>query len=680
MTDLPTYRALLIGNWDYRYDDGGLRPLRGPKNDLEVIRSALTHPDFGLFTAGDVTVAQNLTSQDIGRAMHGFVRSGSAVDRLLIYYSGHGERVGNLRRLGLCGVDIRHEDIESDAFPSTRLREWIEQYKSATSTVVILDCCYAGQYKGGFTEDSLAESFGTGTAVLSSGGDEPVPDSQGEDDPSPFTAALAQILTRPDLSGGQKGFLDPEDVYQELIRFQPKLRPPPRRNVQAQGIIRLARREPVPVDKPAGPVAPVNYSKDLAVETIDLRFHDGRVTASVLDAGHPAEPGEPVTCDLTLLDPDRQTAVRRLASLADALAHTRTYATDPRFQHAVRKAWECIGANLYDTAVPDFLRTKIADYSVDSVRRLLKVRLSFADDRARQLERYPWEYIAAGPGPRTVPSEGDAPVEDGSLALALRPGVLIERVGAGRAGGTGSLTGTRMSTAGIVNVFEEPYAELARNTRADLQSIPGLKMLFDLSGAEATWANLLGVLDTTQPGNLVLMAPIRRYPDGLPRIGFAPNRPEDPIDWMTVNKLTQVLQDLVPLRSLSLITFAGGPGHDVVRGTFEVAQNLSSGGIQPVVFVCHLPGFERSASPSGGGAPQTFAGLLMQSLCAGNPLDRSVHYARVQVMRRIPADYETLFGVPGYYAGPEPDPHQAAASSIGAASSHGWRLKPGQVV
>ena len=46
------FRALLIGN--NHYDDPSLDPLRGPEQETDAIRAALTDGDWGLFDAADV--------------------------------------------------------------------------------------------------------------------------------------------------------------------------------------------------------------------------------------------------------------------------------------------------------------------------------------------------------------------------------------------------------------------------------------------------------------------------------------------------------------------------------------------------------------------------------------------------------------------------------------------------
>jgi hypothetical protein len=125
----------------------------------------------------------------------------------------------------------------------------------------------------------------------------------------------------------------------------------------------------------------------------------------------------------------------------------------------------------------------------------------------------------------------------------------------------------------------------------------------------------------------------------------------DDADWRSALRLVNELEALeLDLQSLILVTFAAPPGHDSVRGTFELAQTLSDLTAGPVVFVCHWPGFERSVDQFRTTEPETFPALLLQALSDGRPLDRSVYWARDQVMRRSNVQFEAMFGVPAYYA------------------------------
>jgi hypothetical protein len=240
MSDMAT-RALLIGNWEYTDPDRMLRPLKGPKNDLQVLRQALAHPEYGLFNDEDITVLENAPTPTIATTLLSFVQNAGRGVILLIYYSGHVERLSR-GYLGLCGVEVQYSSREAQTFSTDQLRGWIENYQRSASTVIILDYCYAGQFKGTLMDDLLGESFGQGTSVLSNGGNEPSPDALHDDKPSPFTEVLAELLVEPELVPKRGSYLSADDLYDALLNHEPKLLPPPRRNLQAEGGVPLARR------------------------------------------------------------------------------------------------------------------------------------------------------------------------------------------------------------------------------------------------------------------------------------------------------------------------------------------------------------------------------------------------------------------------------------------------------
>jgi len=666
MTDVAE-RALLIGNWEYRDPEDLLKPLKGPKNDILALRKALSHPEFGLMREQDIMVVENLETPDLSTTLHEFVTEAGRGVNLLIYYSGHGERLTR-GHLGLCGVEVRFSARDAQAFGTERLRGWLEENHRAGSTVIILDCCYAGQYagryKGGLNEDLLAESFGQGTAVLSSGGNEPSLDALRDDDPSPFTKVLAELLVEPTLTPKSGEFVSTEDIYEAILAHRPRLIPPPRRNLQAQGKIPLARRQvaeppPVLISGLRG------YRPNQLFDSIDLLFHDGGCTAS----------SDGDVCDMAALDSNRQAAVRRLSTLADALMRTKEYANLPWWQRAVGKAWQTVGANLFEAAIPRSVQRRILEQTGEAGGTVLKVRLRF-EGAGRQLEPYPWEYLQVGRGPSTVPMRGDPPISDVPLPLAVRPGLLIERVPPlpAPSGSATTSSAPTLHTVGLVNALPPLLSVLANRTFTELQDLSTLNMLFQLNGPDATWTNTLEALGNNAPRHLVLFVPINR--DARPaELGFsrAGARDIDDADWRSANQLVEELRDLeLSLDSLLLVTFAAAPGNDTVRGMLEFARDVADKGLTPVLFVCHRPGFERSVEQFDGKNPQTLPGLLLHALSQGVPFDRAVYYARTLVMRRNNREFEALFGVPGYYYyAPESAVQDVRTSSAGGSRKVG---------
>ena len=269
----PRFRAVLIANAEYRDPDERLHRLNGPRHDLAAMWNALTHHELGLFPPENVKRVENQTSQEIADVLHGTIESTEPGQNLLIYYSGHGEQLaGNI--LGLCGVDVQYSKLQTQCFATDRLSVWIRNCR-AQSTIVVLDCCYGGQFKGAASPDiAWDKSFGRGTAVLSGGGNEPIKDADG-DEPPTFTKALTSILTDEGVPGAE-GWLTAEQAFGALDKLRPPLVPAPKRNTEAQGVIPLARR---PASAFNGNTPLKGWPDKLEVSTVTVTFGPDQVVA-----------------------------------------------------------------------------------------------------------------------------------------------------------------------------------------------------------------------------------------------------------------------------------------------------------------------------------------------------------------------------------------------------------------
>ena len=652
-------KAFLLGNWDYEDPNKALTPLKGPRNDLQAMCEALTHEQFGLFKTEDVTVHQNLKWFEMRPAFQQFLQDAGRDDYLLLYFSGHGERRSD-EGLVLCGVDTDSKYLEGTSFDTKELRSWIEGNNRAPSTVVILDCCYAGQMKGGggLSEQALLGSMGAGTMVLASGANKPVKDAISEGDPSPFTTALTKILLNPEITGDQDGTLTVEHVYQRLLKWEPILRPEPYRNVRSQGTFALARREPPPQETRSTLKGFLPHDR---IEVVDLRFGSTAVVARW-------ETGEMETLELAALDCHRQTAVRRLSQLTDAVIRIPEYADDDWYRQVVQKAWNCIGVNLFETAMPPRLRERIRDGIDGSGKNLLKVRLAFEQDD-NSLESYPWEYLNIG----YTAGSGDEPPP-----LSLRPGLLLERVapvGASAAGESRYVSkgGTGVApTVGIVNCLYDNFASAASRVNSDLTKIPDLNVLMDLKGSSARWGDFLDAF-VQAPGILLMFAPVRRSSDGV-QVGFIADESNVP-EWHAASELAEEFQNAaLTFNPIIFVTFAAKPGQDSFRGTLELAKSLGKADIGPVVFACHAQGFESHIL-----APERdpFPVLLIDALTQDKPLDQAFYYAKARVMRMGSGTVRRTFGMAGYYSA-EGSEHKPARPQLVA--SGGRTAEPAERV
>jgi hypothetical protein len=157
------YQALLIGNSTYPEDPHNLQTLEGPVNDITLMRGALEDSELGMFALGTVALRPERTSRELLGALDDFFSPAGRDDVLLLYYSGHG-RLDETNTLYLCTRDTRTDRLRSTAISSRRINEFIESSASAR-TIIILDCCYSGSFKGG---DIAAPLAGPNRYVLTS--------------------------------------------------------------------------------------------------------------------------------------------------------------------------------------------------------------------------------------------------------------------------------------------------------------------------------------------------------------------------------------------------------------------------------------------------------------------------------------------------------------------------------
>ncbi|MBV9143256.1 MAG: caspase family protein [Pseudonocardiales bacterium] len=651
MTDYK-FRALLIGNWDYRDSENGLQQLKGARNDPRHLHKALTHPDFGLFHEEEVRVKENLTGMGLSDELFQFVNTAGPEDVLLIYFSGHGERVG-AQRLGFCGVDVTDLTRETRCFWSTALSDWLRIRNRAKSTIVVLDCCYSGEFKGTL-QGEVFDSFGTDTVVLSSGGNESTKDASSEEDSSPFTAALIDVLTDPSLDGDANGFVSTLTVSEKLLRYQPALKPAPKIVNQLRNVLPIAKRP-----QPLGPepTSLLHWVKTQEIDPIDVVFDGQTVMARFGDEEEP--------WDLAEFDGVRQATVRRLGCLADVVARLPHFEDNKRLHHVIRRTWSCAGANLFATAMPARLRDRITGDLDSSGQHVLKIRLIFRAG-AEHFETYPWEYLGCGDGGAAASHGADRP-------LALHRGVLVERVpptGGTRVARSQSPADTGSLSVAVINSFVNELKDVGERVAKDLADLGRVNLVFERHGPAASWSAFLDMLDQ-RPRYLVLFMPLRRFGRGVGELGFASRRGDDPHFRLIADVLAEVRAAKLTFDGVVIVSFAGAPSEDAFRGIYEVAAAVAQAGHTPVAFVCHTRGYEPDHPDS------SFPTLLLNAVSRGEgEFDRCFWYARSQAVRLDESEHPHAFGVPGFYGEPSP----AEAPSPSGAGSSGFvvpRPRPG---
>lgn len=248
----PRYRALLIGNSTFPADAHNLQTLEGPVNDVTFLRAALSDPGSGMFEPDNVRVVPERTTPEVLGELEQFLGGAGRDDTLLLYYSGHG-LLNESGQLFLCARDTRTDRLLSTAVSSTTVNQMIDA-SAARSTVIVLDCCHSGAFKGGSVPASLR---GTGRFVIaSSRSGQLANDADRLNRTSLFTQHLVEGLTTdaPDVDGD--GYVDLSDLFDYVSeRLREEGRQTPQRDFSGDGDIAIARRAAAATKGSTGPLA-----------------------------------------------------------------------------------------------------------------------------------------------------------------------------------------------------------------------------------------------------------------------------------------------------------------------------------------------------------------------------------------------------------------------------------------
>lgn len=233
------YRALLIGNSTYPADEHNLQTLKGPVKDIAALNRALIDPGSGLFADIDVTLLPEATSARAIRALGRFFGTAGRDDVLLVYFSGHG-KLDRSGRLHLCMQDTDSTDLLSTAVSSARINEFADASR-ARNVVIVLDCCYAGAFRGA---DLGAAVAGPGRYVLTScRGTQLANDATVDNGTSFFTQHLVDGLVGAATDQDGDGYVTFSDLYAHVDRqLRETGKQIPQRRVDGDGDVPLAKR------------------------------------------------------------------------------------------------------------------------------------------------------------------------------------------------------------------------------------------------------------------------------------------------------------------------------------------------------------------------------------------------------------------------------------------------------
>ena len=205
----PRYKALLIGNAVYDREPHLLATLKGPPNDVRVLRTALTHPEFGLFDPKNVRHVLDGTHSEVLEAVETFFTESEPGDHLLFYYSGHGFPDG-AKNLYLCARNTRTTLLGSTAISDTTINQMAKNCE-ALKFIFILDCCHSGGFKGGAAGEQLAQGSGR-CLITACASTELSADAGDGSGTSTFTRYLAEALVSGEVDTDGDGAVDMAEV------------------------------------------------------------------------------------------------------------------------------------------------------------------------------------------------------------------------------------------------------------------------------------------------------------------------------------------------------------------------------------------------------------------------------------------------------------------------------------
>lgn len=222
----PRYKALLIGCGTFDRDPHKLAALKGPANDVRVMRDALAHPESGLFEPANIKHLLNANKDEMLEAIEVFFNDAGIEDHLFFYYSGHGYPDTN-NNLYLCARNTRTHLLGSSAVPDREINSMAENSR-ARKFIFVLDCCHSGGFKGGASGLTLAQGSGR-CLITSCASDQLSADAAAESGASTFTHHLALALTSGEVDTDGDGVVLTSEIFKYV---QPRVYAATKQTVQ----------------------------------------------------------------------------------------------------------------------------------------------------------------------------------------------------------------------------------------------------------------------------------------------------------------------------------------------------------------------------------------------------------------------------------------------------------------
>ena len=195
------YRALVIGNNDYRDPENRWAPLRTAIADARAIADILQRE----YNFKDVTVLENASRSEILHAINGLTQRTHNNDSVLLYYADHGYLDKDTKKGYWIPVDARGNDHTTYLRNSTIRDELNTIASRAKHTLLISDSCFSGSLLRGVTRGPIPavnqERYYQNVAakksvqIIAAGGVEYVDDNYADSGHSPFTYFLLNELS-----------------------------------------------------------------------------------------------------------------------------------------------------------------------------------------------------------------------------------------------------------------------------------------------------------------------------------------------------------------------------------------------------------------------------------------------------------------------------------------------------
>ncbi|MGN7765135.1 caspase family protein [Paenibacillus sp. 22594] len=162
---MGNYNFMLVGVDDY--SDKGYPELSSVNNDIDEFEGFVKKYfkyDSLVTYRGVRTKKENLDA-----AIRNFFLNCNETDTLVLYWSGHGDRIGSDGYL-VCS-DSKAEDIKDDKISMKEISDVISNSK-AEAVLVIVDCCYSGQLARNRKNGAELQIEGKGRVTITASSDE----------------------------------------------------------------------------------------------------------------------------------------------------------------------------------------------------------------------------------------------------------------------------------------------------------------------------------------------------------------------------------------------------------------------------------------------------------------------------------------------------------------------------